>query len=163
MAKVNLTHQEAFDLTKGCMLLIKSGMPYKSGFQYAINKNFRALKPEFESINKELEVKKPFEKDRIALCKEYAEKDPKGNPIMVAGNYRIPQNIEEEWNKKLDELKEKYKLAIKEAEDFMKQAIELEIHKVPLDEVPDILSNVFELIFPMIDGEGNVVPLKPKK
>lgn len=58
---------------------------------YAIAKNIKILTKEYKTL----------EEERLKLCREYAEKDTKGQPIIVENTFKISteneQKLEEEY------------------------------------------------------------------
>lgn len=96
-----------------------------------------------------------YEKERIALCEEIAEKDENGNPIQVPRGapfndsvYKITTKNQVELTKKLDVLKnEKYKEAFAEKEEIdkkftelLKEEREINWHKIKLADFPQAIS-----------------------
>lgn len=80
------------ELTAELYPMQKRTFPVKIG--YAIMRNIEALEKEFSS----------FEKQRIELCKAYANKDSDGNPVIKDGAYDIPPVAKEDFNNELKEL-----------------------------------------------------------
>ena len=83
---------ELRELTANLYPMQKRTFPVKIG--YAIMRNIEALEKEFSS----------FEKQRIELCKTYANKDSDGNPVIKDGAYDIPPDVREDFNNELKEL-----------------------------------------------------------
>lgn len=61
---------------------------------YAIAKNLKVLLKEHED----------FEYSRIEICKDYAEKDEKGDPLVEDGSYVILDEKKQEFNEEIDSL-----------------------------------------------------------
>ena len=80
------------ELTANLYPTQKKIFPVKIG--YAIMRNIEALEKEFSA----------FEKQRIELCKTYANKDSDGNPVIKDGAYDIPDDVKEEFRKELADL-----------------------------------------------------------
>ena len=80
------------ELTAELYPMQKKTFPVK--ISYAIMRNIEALEKEFSS----------FEKQRIELCKAYANKDSDGNPVIKDGAYDIPDDVKEEFRKELADL-----------------------------------------------------------
>ena len=80
------------ELTANLYPMQKNTFPVK--ISYAIMRNIEALENEFSS----------FEKQRIELCKTYANKDSDGNPVIKDGTYDIPSDVREDFNNELKEL-----------------------------------------------------------
>lgn len=83
---------ELRELTANLYPMQKKTFPVK--ISYAIMRNIEALEKEFSS----------FEKQRIELCKAYANKDSDGNPVIKDGAYDIPDDVKEEFRKELADL-----------------------------------------------------------
>lgn len=83
---------ELRELTANLYPMQKRTFPVK--ISYAIMRNIEALEKEFSS----------FEKQRIELCKAYANKDSDGNPVIKDGAYDIPDDVKEEFRKELADL-----------------------------------------------------------
>lgn len=83
---------ELRELTANLYPMQKKTFPVK--ISYAIMRNIEALEKEFSS----------FEKQRIELCKTYANKDSDGNPVIKDGAYDIPPVAKEDFNNELKEL-----------------------------------------------------------
>lgn len=80
------------ELTAELYPMQKKTFPVK--ISYAIMRNIEALEKEFSS----------FEKQRIELCKTYANKDSDRNPVIKDGAYDIPDDVREDFNNELKEL-----------------------------------------------------------
>lgn len=80
------------ELTAELYPMQKKTFPVK--ISYAIMRNIEALEKEFSA----------FEKQRIELCKTYANKDEDGNPVIKDGSYDIPSDVREDFNNELKEL-----------------------------------------------------------
>lgn len=80
------------ELTAELYPMQKKTFPVK--ISYAIMRNIEALEKEFSS----------FEKQRIELCKTYANKDSDRNPVIKDGAYDIPDDVKEEFRKELADL-----------------------------------------------------------
>lgn len=83
---------ELRELTANLYPMQKKTFPVK--ISYAIMRNIEALEKEFSS----------FEKQRVELCKAYANKDSDGNPVIKDGAYDIPPDVREDFNNELKEL-----------------------------------------------------------
>lgn len=83
---------ELRELTANLYPMQKKTFPVK--ISYAIMRNIEALEKEFSA----------FEKQRIELCKTYANKDEDGNPVIKDGSYDIPSDVREDFNNELKEL-----------------------------------------------------------
>lgn len=107
-------------------------------FAYALLKNKNKIKKKLEEIYSRYQVSEDFkiyDEQRIKLAEKHAKKDDKGEPIVNGEKYDIENK--EEFEKELNELKEKHKDAIeereKQIEDYEKELDEesdIEIHKI---------------------------------
>lgn len=134
-------------------------------FSYAVARNLNLLKAEIESLEKSVELPeafKAFDKERVALVEQYAEKDEKGKPKKEkaengAEQYVMGQN-EEEFKKEFDALKEKHKEAVelreKQFEEYTRLLTtdtDVSLYKIKLDMVPEGISarqmaGIYEII-----------------
>lgn len=96
------------ELTGSLYPMQKKTFPVK--ISYAIMRNIEALEKEFSS----------FEKQRIELCKTYANKDSDRNPVIKDGAYDIPDDVKEEFRKELADLSD--------------EEIDIDIRTVPAEE-----------------------------
>lgn len=72
------------------------GKKFPVKISYAIAKNVKKLAEEHAD----------YEKQRIKLCEEFANKDNDGNPILIDGKYDIPEQNLEEFNDSVNELRD---------------------------------------------------------
>lgn len=123
-------------------------------FGFAVLKNGDMIRKQI-AVLKAAQNKKPesltdFDKERIALCLEYADTDDDGNPITVGTtddpNFQIVEK-REEFDAKVEVLQEKYKQTFDELSSFigefnsmLMEACEFNIHMVSIDQVPETLS-----------------------
>lgn len=86
-----------------------------------------------------------FEKKRVALCEKFANKDDKGQPVIIEREYDIPSEKKEEFNGQLATLREEYdKSGADEAEiafvEHVKNEVEIEYVPIPRSLLPANLS-----------------------
>jgi len=126
---------------------------------YGISKNKGIVTIEIEAIeeaqkNKEVpEEIKEFEKERIALCQELADKDEDDQPVVNGNEFQILEN-RPAFNEKLAELHAKYKEALdtikKQDEtfkEFLKEEIEINFHTIKIDDIPnDVTAQQLEIL-----------------
>lgn len=135
-------------------------------FAYAIAKNKKKLESEQKAITVAQSKIQPkaiqeFDKKRIKVCCEYADKDENGNPKLDKNNYSISEERRIEFDKAIDELQKEYEPSFKEMEnnqkefnDFLDEDIEVDLHLIPMSVVPDTITvNEMDIIFPMIVEE----------
>ena len=117
---------------------IKAGV----AFNYALGKNYRKLKPEIEDLQK------PLEEKRMALIKEYAEKDESGKPVIVSDGvmqkYKFLDGNEEKFNIEFEPIREEFeKLLDEEVTDFS-------FHLIELQNFPELTTRQMRILMPMI-------------
>ena len=72
------------------------GKKFPVKISYAIAKNAKKLAEEHAD----------YEKQRIKLCEEFANKDKYGNPVLIDGKYDIPDFSLEVFNNAVNELRD---------------------------------------------------------
>jgi len=98
--------------SQGALGILNQQRGLSSVTAYRIMKNVKAVTEEF----------KAYDEQRIALCKEYANKDEKENPIIRPdGNYDIPEESMREYLEELRKLHD--------------EVVEIPIKKVALKEI----------------------------
>lgn len=149
----------------GILNLIRTiGSNYKGAkFNYFLAKNDRLIRGELSIID---EIMKPspeflkFEQERYKLCAEYSNKDEHGTPIIRNNSYDINIERKDEFEKKLEELKNKPEnipVVKQRDEQFAKYKEvmdvenDIQLHKIKLSDIPDDLSKdyidgLFDLI-----------------
>lgn len=150
---------EIFRLAKG---IEKVGHLKGVKFAYGIARNKKIVDAEIENIKESVaqsEAFTAFEKSRIELCQEYAEKDEKGEFKVENNEYVLPADKKEEFEIRLNALREQNKEGIEEREkqlndykDFIDQESAVEFHKIKLSSVPeDITAEELEGIKELIE------------
>lgn len=128
---------------------------------YAIQRTLNSLKGEVEAIQKSGEPPEGFigfEKERLDLAKEHAEKK-NGEPVVEGNRYVIGN--EKKFAKDFESLKKKYKKEIIEAEDKQKEyleslndKVEAEVHEINKDDLPDdITTEQMKAIYLLIKND----------
>jgi len=125
----------------------------KAKAAYGIAKNKSKVESEVKSIQEAQQKIQPapevleFEEKRINLCKEAANKDDNGEPITIGPRFDIPVGAMPDFEKKIDELREEYKEALDQKEkndeewvELMKEEIEIDIHQIHIDMMPDTIT-----------------------
>jgi len=116
-------------------------------FSYFVAKNKIKLKGEVDALNEAQtasETFKAYDQSRANLAAEMADRIPgTTDPLINDGQYVINER-KEEFDKQLDELKEKFKDAIEEREqqlesikELLDEEKEFDGHKIHMDEIPD--------------------------
>ncbi len=114
------------------------------------------LQPKFKDVARTLE----YENQRTVLCKEYAEKDEKGEPIIQNKKYKIFVDKKDEFEAKSKELGEKFNDVIEEKkqqialqEKILKETVEIDFFKIKVDYLPEsgvVTPEMIDIIYPMI-------------
>lgn len=138
----------------------KLGSLQGAKFAYAISRNLGLLQPEIEALKKSVEQINSeekyvaYEKARIKLAEEYANKDDKGLPIKIK---KIVNKVETEvfdgldnnpeWEKVVASLREEHKEAIDnfnkqqtEQNELLKTESTITLYKVALADVPNAIT-----------------------
>jgi len=114
-------------------------------FTYALARTKAYLQDEVDANRVAL---KPFDEARLDACKRFASKDDKGEPVMVGRNFDI-KNMEE-FEVEVAKLKEEHG----DPEKFLDLPADVQVHKVALEDVPDIPADWMEVLLPMIAEDG---------
>jgi hypothetical protein len=131
---------------------------------YGIAKNKRLTEVEISSIEEAQKNRSvpegldKFHEERIALCKEYCDKDGNGENIVIKNEFQIVERLEE-FTEKLTELREEHKEALdardeqdQEFRDFLKEEVEIEFHKINIADFPDSMTaEQMEILEPIIN------------
>jgi len=125
-------------------------------FSYFVAKNKKKLKDEVELL-KELalpsEKFQEYDVRRAELAKSLADYDSSGRPIIRDNTYVIIKN-KEEFDTKIDALKEEYEEAIKEFDekigaykDILKEEMEFDGHAIRMEDLPEKIEPVLIELF----------------
>jgi hypothetical protein len=148
--KASLTRTEVLEFEQyfeQAILSIKNA-PFK--VNYAITKNQKLIDDEAKVIKKALEPSKEFiefNEKRIALAKEYADKDEVGKPIMEGTppqqKFKLTTN-EKVFNEKYDALKAEYQAIIdiyekNYSKENMDERVDFDFHAVSLSLVENLV------------------------
>ena len=136
--------------------------PVKFGFIAAKNK--RVAEPEVKSLqeaNKPIPEYMESEDKRLKLCREYAEKDDKGNPVVMGQAFKIQEDLKAEFDEKIEALKEEYKETIEETEKrqeefrkLLEEEIELEFNTFKMSEMPEeMLNRDMDVLYELIEDD----------
>lgn len=156
-----MLNKELFEIYKGLVEIT----PLKGiKLNYAIAKNIALLKDELGPIEKALEALPEFtafQKERVALCEEYAKRDENGMPMKhtVAGqeSYIFAEN-QKAFEKAFESLKEAHKDTIKAQEEklekdreFLSEPTKLVLHTVEMADIPeDVDTDQMKALYPII-------------
>jgi len=145
-------------------------------FNYACIKNRRKIQQELRDIQRvarEIQMNEEylaFEEKRVKLFNYYAKKNQDGSPIVNIENGRqvwdIPKEKEKAFEKARDELLENNKVVMemhtncqRKVQDFLNEPLELELHKIRPDDIPDGLTvNQTDVIYLFVDEDKGRCP-----
>lgn len=174
--KIKLTNREVISLYNTL-----EGLNYRGvKFAYTIARNLHVMKPIMNAMDKALKVAPEFsayEKARVALAKDFADKDEKGKPKVEGNNFVITRM--DEFDVELEKLRETHKAAVearqKQLDDYavlQDEEVEIEVFQVAQGLLPaDISTQEVNAIFAIIEHDTPVVsplskelsPKNPKK
>lgn len=109
------------EYTPSLLEILGSTKGLSSVTAYRISKNIKAI----------TEEEKTYQDTRIKMCKEYANKDEKGEPILKDNKYDIPDDKLKEFD---DELKK-----------LLDEEVDIEIKKLSLEEIDKVGLSAFDL------------------
>lgn len=133
-------------------------------FHYTILKNKRLLEPEVEILkeaNSTPEEYQEFEQKRMAVCNDYCEKDENGAPEVKDNNFVILDEVREEFNNKLESLKEEYKEMFEkmtksrdEFNELLLEEVDIDFVRIPMSIIPtELTGQEVEILFDLIDED----------
>lgn len=143
-------------------------------FAYAIARNMDKLEKKvkaFEVLVRNDAEYQEYEKKRMALIIEFADKDKNDKPVTLGkGIYQVKER-ELEFNEKLEELNEKCKDALEDhekdlqAEVLDEQGEQLEYYALDLAEIPDLIRGnaIRDASFFIVDKSEEEKSVKEKK
>lgn len=133
---------------------------------YGIVRNKKLLETCIEALGaaRELpETYKKFDEARLEMCRTYSEKEENGEPKTKfdprQGNiFDIPEETKEEFETKMNELKEEYKEAHEEKEkheeelkELLEEEVEFDFYLIDIDFFPEEMSPAdMEVLMPLI-------------
>ena len=154
-----MKNQNVAELIKTIDVVLEKSKKIKLNF--LLLENQKLLEDYNETLKKTItfsDMLIDFEKERINLCEEYAEKDEDGNPKTEDNKY-VGLLGNEEYKKKYKELEEKYKKEIdeynkqvKEYEDLLNDTCDVEFKKINVDLIPDdlLLGKELKILTPLL-------------
>ena len=131
---------------------------------YGMTRNLKRMEPIVQSVA-EAEKATPefleYEKARVELAKEHADKDEKGRPITNGQSFQIAD--QEAFSEALMALQEEHKPAlearqkqVEEVQGLLGEDVEYEPFLVSIDDaVGDVSGNLMEAIFFLIKDDGD--------
>lgn len=118
-------------------------------FSYAVARNRHLLETEVKSVQEAISPAQEFlifEQARIALAKDYADKDDSGNPKIVRNSFVVTEKLSE-FNEKMAALREKHTDAIAaqtaregDINKLLEEEFVFEPHKIDFDILPEEIS-----------------------
>ncbi len=154
--KTIMINEKLYDVAKG-IELVSSLKGVK--FAYAIAKNRNAIKAEIAVLQETIKFSEKFteyDKKRIELCENYADKNDKGKAVMTNNEYVITDKIK--FNKEIKTLQKEYSQPIKEREAQVKEFSALlqkesvfkpymiAYEDVPADITAEAMNKIIELV-----------------
>lgn len=122
-------------------------------FAYAVFKNKKLIDNKLMEVDfiKNVSPKiVEYEKKRVSLCEQYAQRDEQGNPMFEGDLFII--NEKEEFREKMNELFQQYEESIKERQqqidifnEKMNQKVELPFIKLTKEQIPPQITTAKEL------------------
>lgn len=117
-------------------------------FAYWVSKNKKRILEEIktiESSNEPTEWYKEFDKERVELCKKFANKDENWEAKIVGKSYDIFDT--DTFNEELEKLREKYKSDLeemekknKEYEELLKEESTIDFFEIKNEIIPEIVT-----------------------
>ena len=146
---MKITREKLFKLNN----LLKAFKNVKSTkFAYIVVRNTKIIDEEVEVVKGLITLppehkSNEFETKRIELVKKWANKDEKGELVVVDGHYDVSEESLEGFNKDFAELTTEYAEALAEVEanntklqELLKEEIDVELRTIKEENLPDDLS-----------------------
>ncbi len=157
--KIKITLNRLTESYNSVTALLKGKISTKLSFVLIDNK--RLWQAEIDSIAEKqgmLAGLDTFQKLRVDICKELANRDSNNKPILINNNYDIPADKMVELNRRIAELAPTYKDAFEAEAEFkehLKQEIEIEYFKIPQSLLPkEIFGGHLESLLDIIDRDN---------
>ena len=166
MTYKDIARNRILEMTKGLKELCSSGVEVDLGI--LLMRNYHDMKNVASSINffgQLTDEYKKFDKNRVELCKKYAQKDENGKPTKPGKeSYIIDPDRYVEWEEKIEQLRKKNKIVIEEQTEKVKKFNEdlKKTEKVNIIPIPvslikkqkTIIPEQMERIYELIDWEA---------
>ena len=135
-------------------------------FAYAVAKNLDKIKREIrylQDASEPTEDYKKYDQERHAICKEYCDKNEKGEPVVIDGNFSFTdEKKKKEFDQKIEELRQEYEITleerqkqVKEVEKMLSEEIKnpIEFFKITQENLPSNITaeDLFALSFMISD------------
>jgi hypothetical protein len=134
--------------------LIRANWPV--WFQYFLKRNQDILMSFVRNANKQgMEKTQVYDLAREEINKRYARLDA-GEPIIVNGNYDIPEESMKAYNDEQLELRKTHAAIFEDLKKFDAEEVELEVHMLNMSKVEnlELPAGSFDLIQPLINLEA---------
>lgn len=119
-------------------------------FAYAVAKNKKLVESEVELIRDAIkpdETMTEYDTKRISICRDYAKLDDDNNPVVHNSNFVIDEERVKDFNEKIEGLREEYSSTLEshkerliEADQLLKEEIDIEFHKLSIESFPEGLT-----------------------
>ena len=125
-------------------------MPSNPKFAYAVAKNRKMVDDEVQLVRDAIKPNddmSAYDTKRIELCREYAQLDDDSNPVIHNSNFVIDPERLQEFNEKIEALREEHRETLDahkerliEADKLLKEECDVDFHRVSIDVFPDGLT-----------------------
>ena len=126
-------------------------------FAYAVARNLQIIKREMEALQEAIKPSddfSDFEKKRLELCRKHADKNEKGDPIIIGSEFSIQDR--QSFDIDLENLRDNHhdvcelrERQVEEYEQLLEETCDLDLHKIAKDNLPENITA--EQIFGIID------------
>lgn len=145
MDTITLTNRDALMLYRAIHAV--GGVVASIRFTYALGRTRRALQPVVDAID---EAQQAQHAKYLELAQAHAATDDSGEPIRESGDdrtgYRIDPERQAAFTAAVAPLNE-------QLAELLAEAVEVQVHRVPLDAVPDLAAAQVDALLPMLaDG-----------
>lgn len=159
---MKLTYTQVFGLQQAL-----SSLKGLSGvqFNYSTIRNLKILQSTIEDVQNASKASEEFlkyDQERVELAESFAEKDEKGNAIIIENKYHIQKKHKKTFEEKIEELRAKYSDAIAQREKQINElndmlqndSIELELATFKLEQLPqELTTEQIAGIYDLIEDE----------
>jgi hypothetical protein len=158
--KITITRQELFELWNG-LASLGNLKGFKLG--YAVARTKAKLKPEVEALDEALKPSlefRAYEDKRLTLCRQYAQKDINGAPVIIGKEFFFGDN-KEAFDAALAPIQEEYAEVIADRKKLtdgyvegLKEPITVEVHQINEADVPeDATVAQIEVLYRLLKAE----------
>lgn len=162
--------KEELKLKKRDVLMLHQNLPKLGNLKgvklsFAIAKNKKIVEEEAEALVEAVAMTdeyKKYEEERLKLCKKYASKDDSGNPVLVADDYLIKDQVAfdeaiKELNDANTELIEERDKQVEEGNKLLDEYSSIKLHKIKYEYIPDDVTIAqMDILLPLIAEDLNV-------